>query len=155
MFPMVKIRTKTQPKKVNNQKINNKITTITLISKSMEGKQTPTLCLLQYIPKVLLKMRKKETDKVRGVMVAVQSISINRKMVPSQIMERLMLELMVLGYLIRTPPTLGRELEASILTQAHKLLEAQSTTSISRTQCKTFKTLNLPQVFAIRFKCKK
>jgi hypothetical protein len=103
-------------------------------------------------------MRKaRAADRAKGVTVAVPSTSIIRRTMEQSQMVLLPMEAGLKDWdnLIRTQITRGREWEASILIQDHKLLGAQSTTSTSRTPCRTFKTLSHLQVFAIKFKCRK
>lgn len=156
MFPMDNL-SQEQPKKEARKHLSSKTITITLIQETTKL----TLSWLLYILKGPSRMRRaRDQARAKAAMEVVQSTSIIRRWRAPKVTEmRLMWQVQTASALLnkphKTPTPQDRELAQSTPTQAAKHQGAQSTTSTSRTRCKTCKIHNHHLLCATKFKCTK
>ena len=143
-----------QPKKETRKPLSKTIT-ITLIQETTKQ----TLSWLLCIPKAPSRMKRaRDQARAKAATEAVLSTSITRRWRAPKVTEMrrmwwVWLALALLNKTHRIPTPQGKELAQSIPTLAAKHQGAPSTTSTSKTRCKTSKIHNPPQVCATKFKC--
>ena len=146
-----------QPKKETRKLLSSKTITITLIQEITKL----TLCWLLYTLRGRSRMRRARGQaRAKVVTEVVLSTSIIRrwrepKVTEIRPMRQAWTALALLTRPPRTPTAQDKGLAQSIPIQAAKHLGAPSTTSTSKTPCKTSKTHNHPLVSVTKSKCTK
>ena len=143
-----------QPKKETRKPLSKTIT-ITLIQAITKLTLSWPLCILKAPSRM---RRVRDQARAKAVMEAVLSTSITRrwrapKVTEMRLMWQAWIALALLNKTHRIPTPQDKELAQSIPTRAAKHQGAQSTTSTSKTRCKTSKIHNHPQASATKFKC--